>query len=298
MSNGFEIESGTELSIALRRASAYLAERGISQPYVEAELLAAYFLSRERAEEIGRGRVQTLAMLGATVPTGFAEAVEMRGERVPLQHITGQAFFRYLTLKVGPGVFSPRPETELLVDRVLQEIDTRPEQSLKIVDLCTGSGAIAASIASERPGHEVFAVELSELAHAWAQENVASLDVHLILGDATSALARYVGTFDIVATNPPYIPNGAVPQDPEVRDHDPAMALYGGSEDGLQIPAQIATHAFELLRPGGLLVMEHAETQRDSMRAVFTRCGFVELESINDLNMRPRHTVGRKPAGR
>lgn len=285
---------GEELGTALRRATRFLGEAGVHSPRVDAELLAAHCISKQTGEQVSRGRVQILELMGSDIPQGFAELVNLRAERIPLQHLTGKAYFRELTLEVGPGVFIPRPETEELVTRVLQEIDAR-SAPLKIVDLCTGSGAIAASIATERTGHTVKAVELSELALGWASRNTASCQVELIQGNALIALAGEESSVDIVASNPPYIPENAVPQDIEVREHDPEMALYGGSEDGLKIPQGVAERAFQLLKPGGFLVMEHAETQGLAMHTVFQNCGFERIESIQDLSGRARHTAGYKP---
>ncbi|QNV40709.1 peptide chain release factor N(5)-glutamine methyltransferase [Rothia amarae] len=292
MAESFEQLPGEELKEVLRRASAYLAEAGVENPRVDAELLAAYCMSKASGESISRGRVQSLELIGAPAPEGFTDLIAERAQRIPLQHLTGVAYFRQLELAVGPGVFIPRPETEELVSRVLTEVDSQQTSPLKIVDLCTGSGAIAASIDVERPGHSVFAVELSELAIAWTTRNIVGTAVKLIHEDATRALAGHESTFDIVASNPPYIPNGAVPQDTEVREYDPQMALYGGSEDGLKIPRTICQRAAELLKPGGFLIMEHAETQRDGMRTILAESGFERIESIDDLTGRPRHTAG------
>lgn len=291
----FEALPGEELDSALRRALAYLKDAGIEYPLSDVELLASHVLSTPD-EEVSRGRVQTLALLGTAVPPSFYELVTERGRRVPLQHLTGKAAFRFIELAVGPGVFVPRPETELLVEHALDAL--KDQQKPQVVDLCTGSGAIAASFASERPDASVYAVELSPLAHAWAEKNVAPYGVQLLLDDATTALTEKSGEFDAVLSNPPYIPTGAVPQDPEVRDHDPEMALYGGSEDGMKIPRAVTKHAFELLKPGGYFIAEHAETQRESMREALAQAGFENIESINDLTGRPRHTAGYKPADR
>lgn len=293
MADTFDALPGEELDSALRRASAYLGAVGVASPLVDAELLAAHLLEKQEGEPVSRGRVQALALMGRPAPAGFAELVAQRAERVPLQHLTGQAFFRSLTLSVGPGVFVPRPETELLVEHGLEAL-AGVEKPL-VVDLCTGSGAIAGSVAFERPDARVYAVELSELAHAWAQKNLAPLGVELVLGDATLALEDLVGRCDAVLSNPPYIPDGAVPKDPEVRDHDPDLALYGGGEDGMRVPRAIVQRAFELLRPGGFFILEHAETQRDLMVTALHRAGFERIQSIDDLAGKPRHTSGYKP---
>ena len=161
----------------------------------------------------------------------------------------------------GPGVFVPRPETELLVDLALRSLAGR--DAPVVVDLATGSGAIALAVKAECPTATVYAVELTDLAHAWAVRNRdrLGLEVSVDRGDARHAYPELVDAVDVVTCNPPYIPDDQVPVDPEVRDHDPVEALYGGSVDGLALPLAMAARAAELLRDGGTLVMEHAETQ-------------------------------------
>ena len=162
-----------------------------------------------------------------------------------------------------------------------------------MVDLCTGSGALALSLKHEVPAASVHAVELSDLAHAWAVRNRddLGLDVEMVLGDATTAFAELEGEVDVVVSNPPYIPVGAVPNDPEVRDHDPDVALYGGSADGLRIPLEVAARAARLLRPGGVLLMEHADVQGRSLPAALRGTGaWTGVEDHPDLAGRPRVT--------
>jgi release factor glutamine methyltransferase len=160
-----------------------------------------------------------------------------------------------------------------------------------VVDLCTGSGAIALAVKDEVPEADVHAVELSDLAHAWATRNRddLGLDVDIRLGDATLAFPDLEATVDVVVSNPPYIPVGAVPNDPEVRDHDPEVALYGGSSDGLRIPLEVAARAAVLLRPGGFFVMEHADVQGSSLPAALAATGsWRDIQDHEDLNGRPR----------
>jgi len=160
-----------------------------------------------------------------------------------------------------------------------------------VVDLCTGSGAIALAIKDEVPAAEVHGVELSDLAHAWAIRNRddLGLDVDIRLGDATSAFPDLEAAVDVVVSNPPYIPVGAVPNDPEVRDHDPDVALYGGSADGLRIALEVAARAAVLLRTGGFFVMEHADVQGDSLPAALRAAGcWRDVQDHVDLNGRPR----------
>jgi len=168
-----------------------------------------------------------------------------------------------------------------------------------VVDLCTGSGAIALAIKDEVPAAEVYGVEVSELAHAWAVRNRddLELDVDLRLGDATLAFPDLEAQVDVVVSNPPYIPQGATPNDPEVRDHDPDIALYGGSADGLKIPLAVAARAATLLRPGGFFVMEHADVQGDTLVAALASTGcWRDLADHQDLNERPRAVTAFRAA--
>ncbi|MHA7281786.1 peptide chain release factor N(5)-glutamine methyltransferase [Arthrobacter sp. TMS2-4] len=268
---------------ALRAAERQLRAAGVPSPRVDAELLAAHLLG------VSRGRLRALALMGSAVPVGFQALVDERARRVPLQHLTGVAYFRRIELSVGPGVFVPRPETEtvaqLVIDRALGLAAPR------IVDLGTGSGAIAAAVADEVPGADVYAVELSDLALAWAGPNLARYGVQLVQGDLATALPEHDGTFDIVVSNPPYIPAGAVPHEPEVAEHDPRMALYGGGADGLELPRAAAASAARLLKPGGCFVMEHAEVQAPWVSAFLERTGlWTAVSTHQDLTGRDRAT--------
>ena len=271
----------------VRDAAARLADAGVPSPRADAELLLAH------AAGTGRGEVQRLALLGRALPervlTAYGLLVDERARRVPLQHLTGTATFAGLELAVGPGVFVPRPETELLVDLGAEAAEGLREPV--VVDLCTGSGAVALAVKARLPLARVHAVELSGHAHAWAVANVArtGLEVDLRLGAAESAFEDLLGQADVVTCNPPYIPVGAVPVDPEVREHDPEVALYGGSADGLAIPLAVAARAAQLLRPGGVMLMEHAEVQREGItRALLAAGAWGEVTDHDDLTGRPR----------
>ncbi|WP_294616205.1 peptide chain release factor N(5)-glutamine methyltransferase [uncultured Rothia sp.] len=287
---------GEELAQVLVRATAALAQ--VPSPRVDAELLAAHLLY-----DGSRSRLQHAALMGERLtPAQVAEyeaLVARRAAREPLQHITGRAPFHHLELSVGPGVFVPRPETELLVEEALKVLSTRAESAtgqLRIVDLCTGSGAIAAAVKSELPNAQVLAVELSEEAIPYARKNLEPLGVHLVQGDALTALTELAGRFDAVLSNPPYIPSANVPADPEAALHDPEMALYGGGADGMKMPSAIAARAYELLAPGGFFMMEHDDTQEEAVAELLARVGFERCYPVRDLNGRPRHSAGYKPA--
>ena len=243
-----------------------LARAGVPTPRVDAELLLAHVLG------VPRGRMFLSDPIDSAVATRFEGLLARRAARVPLQHLVGEAPFRHLVLAVGQGVFVPRPETEAVAELAVRALTADAEERLA-VDLCTGSGAIALALATEVPGSVVHAVELDDAAHAWAARNVeayaervAAVGSRLVLhhADATTAhlgpLAALVGRVDVVVSNPPYIPDGAVPRDPEVRDYDPPRALFGGP-DGLDVVRGLAVAAAALLRPGGLLVLEHGDEQ-------------------------------------
>jgi release factor glutamine methyltransferase len=271
------------LAEAVREATAVLAAAGVPSPKVDAELLAEHLLG------VGLGRLRALLLGDTPAPDGYAELVAERAQRIPLQHITGVAHFRYLELAVGPGVFIPRPETESVVQLVIDRLQGTAHP--KVVDLGTGSGAIAGSIAHEVPGAEVHAVEFSEFAHAWAAKNLLPLGVVLTRGDLRDALPEHNGSFDVVVSNPPYIPSEAIPNEPEVALHDPPEALYGGGADGMELPTAAAASAARLLVPGGYFVMEHAEVQSAWIASMLNRTGlWSEVTTHRDLNGKDRAT--------
>jgi release factor glutamine methyltransferase len=290
------------LGDALRAAETVLARAGVPSPRVDAELLAAHLMSVATGVDVNRGEVQAAAVLGREVPDGLDELVARRAAREPLQHLTGRAPFRGLDLVVGPGVFVPRPETEQVADAAIVEacVVAARAGSVLVVDLCTGSGAIALAVAREVPAAVVHAVELDAAAYRWAERNAAASGpgVRLVRGDARTALGELDGTVDVVVSNPPYVPPGAVPVDPEVARYDPAVALYGLGEDGLEVPRGIVAAAARLLRPGGLLVMEHAEVQADAARDVVSSTGaFEDVRTSTDLTGRARMVLARRGPG-
>ncbi|MBF6672223.1 peptide chain release factor N(5)-glutamine methyltransferase [Glutamicibacter sp. FBE19] len=282
-----------ELSAVRQAAIAALASAGVPSPGVDADLLLCHVLGISRSE-------LKLRELRGDVFQGdqreqFTALVAARRTRIPLQHLTGVAHFRYLELKVGPGVFTPRPETETVVQLGLDFVAAHRIDAPSCIDLCSGSGAIAAALASELPGSRVWAVELSAEAIGYTRANCLPHQVTVLHQDATSLPGEFDGSMDLVISNPPYIPPNAIPREAEVRDHDPDMALYGLGEDGLQIPRAISAQAMKLLRPGGYFVMEHAEVQQDSAAAMLREAGFERVAGHKDLTGRARATSGYAP---
>ena len=239
----------------LADATARLLDAGVESARVDAELLLAHCLGVERS------RLSTVDGVDEAVRRDFVALVERRAAREPLQHICGSAPFRYLDVAVGPGVFVPRPETELLVDAVLPALAavTAPI----VVDLCAGSGALALSIAREVPGATVYAVELLADALAWLERN-AGTEIAVVAGDVTdpSLLVQLNGRVDVVVSNPPYVSLGT-DVEPEVRA-DPAQAVFAGA-DGLALMPVVIARAAALLRPGGALAVEHDATHGESV---------------------------------
>jgi len=276
-----------DLGAALRAATARLAAVGVPSARADAEALAGHLLG------LGRGEVAAAALRGDPAPQGYAELVARRALRVPLQHLTGRAGFRTVELAVGPGVFVPRPETEVTAGLAIAEAQrvAASGRTPVVADLCTGSGAIALAVATEVPGARVHAVELSPDAAAWAERNLAGSGVELVVGDAADALPALDGGVDVVVSNPPYVPPGAVPHEVEVREHDPALALYGGGPDGLDVPRAVVASAARLLRAGGLVAVEHAEVQQPALLALLSGPAWTAARGHVDLGGRPRCTT-------
>jgi release factor glutamine methyltransferase len=273
----------TEVAQATRR----LADAGVPSPRHDAEELAAF------VHGVRRGELHTVK--DADFDARYWEAVARREAREPLQHITGRAYFRYLELQVGPGVFVPRPETESVVGWAIDAVRAMDVVEPCIVDLCTGSGAIALAMAQEVPRSRVYAVELSEEALVWARKNMEGSRVELRHGDARTAFPDLDGQVDLVISNPPYIPLTEWEHvAPEARDHDPEMALFSG-EDGLDLIRGLERTAHRLLRPGGIVVVEHADTQGGQVPWIFAEeRGWADAADHPDLNNRPRFATARK----
>jgi release factor glutamine methyltransferase len=290
-----------DVKATISNATSLLTEAKVSSPQVDAELLLAHVLGVERSQLI------TIPEISDEHFSDFNDLVARRANRVPLQHLTGVAFFRHLELAVGPGVFVPRPETELLVDAAIAHLKNIPAPR-NAVDLCSGSGAIALSIALEVPGTIVLAVEISDDAVKWLAHNIvdhaAQLEAvgsHVFIhhGNAgdRSLLADMVGQIDAVVTNPPYIPSDMIPRDPEARDHDPAIALFSG-QDGLDVAREVVVVAADLLKPGGFFGMEHADVQGESVPALLNQMTGTWIDAIDNLdyNKLPRFTTAVRSA--
>lgn len=271
-------------------AARRLGEAGVASPEHDARELLAHVL----------GTTRSGLVLVADVDDGparaFEDLVTRRAAREPLQHLTGTAAFRYVELAVGSGVFVPRPETEVLagwgVDRAREVL--AEGRIPVVVDLCTGSGAMALSVVTEVAEAEVHAVELDEKAHGWAERNLQGTGVDLRQGDMASAFGDLDGTVDVVVCNPPYIPLEAYESvEAEARDHDPELALWSG-QDGLDAMRVLERVAARLLRPGGVVGAEHAEVQGESAPAVFAGTGrWSDVRDNQDLAGRPRFVTAR-----
>jgi release factor glutamine methyltransferase len=275
-----------KLSEALALASEKLSTAGVPSPQADATWLLCHILETDRSDLLTR--ITFDQDLASEQLEAFLVALARREKREPLQHITGKAAFRSLELSVGPGVFIPRPETEQVVQYAIDYLRQLPMPGVAI-DLGTGSGAIAIAMAVEVPQTKVYAVELSQAAFDYAAKNIEAnlAAVELRLGAMQEVVSDLVGGLDVVISNPPYIPDSAIPIDPEVRNFDPELALYGG-EDGLDVIRDISGIAAALLRAGGLLVLEHAESQSDAIRELLLNDGWLSVSAFQDATMRYR----------
>lgn len=282
-------------------AIASLAEAGVPDAAVDTDLLIGFVWKMSRGEVAAK--VHSAGTLPAVdgsaaeeLERAFRAMVVRRAAREPLQHILGVAWFRNLELEVGPGVFVPRPETEMLAEHAIESLRAAAHPEPIAVDLGTGSGAIALALATEVPHARVYAVEKSPDAAPWTRRNIARYNdcVELVEGDLADALPELNGTVSVIASNPPYIPAAAVPRDPEVRLFDPEMALYGG-EDGLDIVRILSRTALRLGHSGALLILEHGELQGADIRAILAADGWRNPETLTDLTLRDRYTRATRP---
>jgi release factor glutamine methyltransferase len=266
-------------------ATVTLAEAGVGSPRVDAELLAAHVAGVER------GRL-AFADAGSDFVDRYEDLIAARRRRVPLQHLTGTAAFGPVSVAVGPGVFVPRPETESMLEwAVAQPLPRRPV----VVDLCTGSGALALALVTSRPEARVLAVDDSEDALVYAHRNLAGTTVEVVRADVTqpALLPDLDGQVDLIVANPPYIPDGAS-LEPEVAEHDPPHALFGGP-DGMVVIDAIVDLAARWLRDGGHCAVEHDDTTSARTVDAFTRTGlFDDVTTRRDLAGKPRFVTARR----
>jgi release factor glutamine methyltransferase len=265
-----------------------LREAGVASPEHDAAELLAHVLGTTRS------RLPLVDTVPDDVQGQFDALIARRATREPLQHLTGTAYFRHVELAVGPGVFVPRPETELLAGWAVEQAASTTGRAPVVVDLCTGSGAVAKAIADEVPAASVHAVELDEAALPWAERNLSGTGVDLREGDMATAFDDLAGTVDVLTCNPPYIPLDAWESvAPEARDHDPHLALFSGA-DGLDAIRVLERRAALLLRPGGVVGFEHADAQGESAPAVFSATGrWSDVRDHADLAGRARFTTAR-----
>lgn len=274
--------SGVSLQLQLRQGAVLLRRAEVPAPEAEARILACHLLGLDPTG------LFTAPAMDLAQHEGFLELLARRAAGAPVQHLTGETWFRHVRLEIGPGAFVPRPETEVVAGWVVEQLATLGPSPL-VVDLCTGSGAIARAVADEVPGARVHAVELSEDALVWAGRNLAGSGAELHAGDMADALPELDGRVDVVVCNPPYIPLEAWESvAPDVRDHDPHLALFSGA-DGLDAMRVLADVAARLLRSGGRLAAEHAEVQEHSVVQLFLDHGrWGDVRDHRDLNDRPR----------
>jgi len=279
-----------KLSAAIELASKKFEQAGIESFQADAEILLGFVL------ELSRGELQVKAITGESLDSeqteNFLELVDKRAARFPLQHLTGVAYFRQLELRVGPGVFVPRFETETVTQLAVDALRAVPVERPIAVDLATGSGAIALSLATEVPNAKVFAIELSEEALVYTRDNFAKYapEARLVQGDLADAFPELDGQVDVLVSNPPYIPDEMIPIYPEVHLHDPSLALYGGA-DGLDLVRKVEISAKRLLREGGALIIEHADMQGDAIRELILSLGWRQCVTHKDLSGRDRATT-------
>ena len=277
------------LRAVLADAERELAAAGVASPRFDAESLAAHVLGVQRGHLVLKQRLDPAAERVLRV------LVARRAAREPLQHLLGTALLGPVEVAVGPGVFIPRPETELLLEWGVARLHA--VASPLVVDLCTGSAALALAIAALRPDAEVHAVELDPDALAWARRNVAAhggrVQLHASDLRASDLLPDLAGRVDLVVCNPPYVPD-ATPVPPEVRTGDPAVAVFGGP-DGLAVIPDVVARAAALLRPGGAFAVEHDDTHAEAVAALLRAHGeFVDVAEHADLNGRPRYATARR----
>ncbi len=295
--------SPVEIAALVRDTTQRLSRAGVPSPDVDSIVLVAHLLGKSASE------IRTAAARGDNVPQDadldtFATRVLRRSEREPLQHITGVSHFRGIDLEVGAGVFIPRPETEMVAQAAIdaaRRLGPGKDGIVRVTDLCAGSGAIGLAVATEVPEAHVSLLEASDEAGVYLRINTRRQpsDVHsrvrTMTGDARRCFHQFDTCADVVVSNPPYIPPNAVPRDPEVAEYDPPQALYGLGDDGLELPRDIINESARLLRVGGVLIMEHADTQGTALREfVDSSQWWDDVQTHQDLTGRDRYLVATR----
>ncbi|SOJ56511.1 Release factor glutamine methyltransferase [Mycobacterium simulans] len=279
----------TSLRHAIDTAAELLADAGIDSARCDAEQLAAHLAGVER------GRLPLIEPPSEEFFGRYHEAVAARSRRVPLQHLTGTVSFGPVLLQVGPGVFIPRPETEaILAWATAQSLPARPV----IVDLCTGSGALAVALARHRPAARIIGIDNSEAALGYARRNAAGTTIELVRADVGTPglLPELDGEVDLVVANPPYVPDDAV-LEPEVAQHDPPDAVFGGP-DGMVVISAIGRLAARWLRSSGLFAVEHDDaTSELTVELISSTGAFDDVMPRTDLAGRPRFVTARRTGG-
>jgi release factor glutamine methyltransferase len=276
----------TVLRRAIDSAAALLAEAGIDSARYDAEQLAAHLAGTDR------GRLTLLELPGSEFFGRYRDMVAARSRRVPLQHLIGTAAFGPVVVHVGPGVFIPRPETEAVFAwATAQRLDARPV----IVDLCTGSGALAVALEQHRPAARVIGIDDSDAALEYARRNTEGTTIELVHADITSPglLPELDGRVDLVVANPPYVPDHVI-LEPEVARHDPPHAVFGGP-DGMAVIDAVVRLARRWLRAGGLFAVEHDDTTSSQTVELVESTGvFEDIQARHDLAGRPRFVTARR----
>lgn len=287
----------TSLAGLIGDTSARLARAQVPSPEADSQLLIASVLG------LSRGELQAQAIAGREVSPDEVSAIDAlvirRERREPLQHLLGRAPFLDFEVAVGPGVFVPRPETEVLAHYAIAHAQALApgERGVKIVDLCSGSGVLAIALARAVPYADVVALEISDDALPYLQDNVSSLSPGVeVSHQGVRAFGEGVieSSVDVIVANPPYVPDAETPNDPEVADFDPPLALYGG-EDGLDIVRDIVAVAAYALRPGGAAMIEHSNLHGEQAREILALAGFRSVATERDLTGRDRFSVGFLP---
>ena len=274
-------------------ATRILTDAGVPSPRVDADMITAHVL------DVERGRLPLVPLVDPDVVDAIGKIVRRRAQRIPLQHLLGWAAFGDVTVHVGPGVFVPRPETELLLEWGLRTLQGKEHPV--VVDLCTGSGALALAVAHTRPDAVVYAVDVDANALAWARQNAqASADagdtpIRLYSGDVAdpTMFGELDGLVDLVLCNPPYVPRGSRVA-PEVSEHDPQPAVYA-DDGGLRVIRDVVTAAARLLATGGGVAIEHDDTHATAVPGLLSaRRVLDEVTEHADLGSRPRFVTARR----